>query len=1114
MRVGYRQGPVHSRADDAVTHRKRALSGDTSRSENAVHPDRAKDTSRPSTAASGRSCTACGHPNGDDDRFCGACGSALAEAPAPATTAGTGERRRITVLCLDLVEPDPRAGSRDLEDRAELVHDLLAACTVELVRYDGHVASYLGEAVLAYFGYPQAAEDAAERAVRAGLAAAGACASRSPQTGLAARIGIHTGFAIVTTGAGAESLVLGDTVQTATQLQHRAAPNGVVASASTARLVEGRFHIHALPPDGPTTEAAMQVIGIVDTTPSEAVAARALTPFVGRRHELAVLTDRWEHVREGAGQAVLIVGEAGIGKSRLVQAFRTSLEAAPHRWLEARCTAYTRDSALHPIAELQRRTLLPGSRTEAELRASLTAAVAAVGFDPAETVPLFAPLHGLVEEASPADAQLAAEGIRRRTLALLTEWVLRLGGDRPLVVLVEDVHWADPSTIEWLGQTLDQMARARVLLLVTARERFEAPWPTRGHLTQLVLQRLRRAEQEQMVRGVAGGARIPPAWTDEIVRRADGVPLFTEELTRAALETAPAPDAPRAAFPSDVPATLVDSLMMRIDRLGTAKDVVQLAAVLGREFDQRLLAAVAAQDAPTVAAALDRAVEAELLLRRGTGSEARYVFRHALVREVAYDSLLRRTRRAHHARVAAVLTAQLPDVAATQPEVVAQHLTDAEDAAGAAAWWTRAAERANARAAHAEALAHVAGGLAAVQQRPKGPDRDRAELELRLVQGRALIATRGYSNDATRAAWDVAGDLAQRVADPALRGVVSYGRGSALASAGDIVESLRSYRATLDLGELIGDQALAMAGHRGCAEASFYTGRLEQALAHLEHAERLYDPSESTILAARFTDDPGHLAMCFGSCMLWYAGRVDRSRALLRRALDVGRASGRTYQVGLALALGVMNALPLRRDPEEGGALAEEALALGTTCGLSLIEAVGHLGVAWARAFSSPGPQALDACLVASGRMAVTGNQAAAPMVLASLAELQLLAGVAEDAKATLEAARAVAVATGQTFHDAEIERLSGEMQLVGDVPDPAAAGMAFERAIATARAQGARILELRAATSLARLRIAAGRRDDARSVLGPVYGWFTEGFDTRDLLEARALWDQLAATA
>lgn len=1106
----------HIRQDTYLALPEVWLCRGTARRQRFVHFDPANPqrTSGGPPGADSRPCSACGHPNRAEDRFCGVCGQPLSAPPlgappAASLPAGRGERRRITVLCLELAQAD-RARSLDLEEYAMLVHDLLGSYTAELVRYGGHVASHLGDAVLAYFGYPQATEDAAERAVRAGLTVAAASAARRGHTGSVVRIGVHTGFAVVALGSGAESLVLGDTVHVATRLQRRAAPNTVVVSESTARLVPGLLRTRELPADGSTGEAALEVLGIVESASDAAAAGRGLTPFVGRRHELAVLADRWEHVREGAGQAVLIIGEAGIGKSRLVQRFRATLQGERHTWTDARCSPYARDSALHPIVELQRRGLPAGPLDDAALRARLTAHAAAVGLDPVETVPLLATLHGVAEVPSPAEGHLAAEGIRRRTFTLLTEWLLRLGAGDPAVVLLEDVHWADPSTIELLGHVLEQMARGRVLLLMTARDAFEVPWPARGHLTHLGLQRLRRPEQATMVREVAGGGRIPEGWTDEITRRADGVPLFIEELTRSALEAVPGAGAPAPAFPSDVPGTLVDSLTVRIDRLGGAKELVQLAAVVGREFDEAVLAAVAGQDATAVADALDAAVQAELLLRRGTGGEARYVFRHALVRDAAYDLLLRHTRRAHHARVASVLVTRFPEMAAAQPELVAQHLTDAGDAAGAAVWWTRAAERANGQAAHAEALSHVAAGLAAAQDLSAGATRDRTELELRLVQGRALIATRGFADFATRTAWDTAGDLAQRVADPTLQGVVYYSRGSALASGGDIAESLRSYRAALELGERTGDRTLTMAGHRGCAEASFYTGRLQQALVHLQCAEALYDPSESTSLAARFTDDPGHLAMCFGTCMLWYAGHVDRSRELLRRALETSRSGGRAYQVGLALALGVMNALPLRRDPDEGAALAEEALALGSACGLSLIEAVGHLGVAWANAFGSPGPETIAACLEASARMSSTGNLAAAPLVLASLAELQQMAGLLGDARATLDAARGLAGSTGQTFHDAEIERLSGEAALAADIPDVAAAEQAFARAITLARQQEARILELRAATSLARLRVAAGRPAAARDALAPIHGWFTEGFDTRDLAEARAVWTAL----
>jgi class 3 adenylate cyclase len=654
-------------------------------------------------------------------------------APSP-TSDGTSEaeRRQLTVLFCDLVDSTTLARQLDPEDYREVVRAYQATCTDVIQRFDGYIAQYLGDGLLVYFGYPQAHEDDAQRAVRACLEILGALAALQARLAadkgiwLAVRLGVHTGLVVVgAMGAGGrqEALALGDTPNIAARLQGLAAPDTVVVSDATWRLVQGYFACDDL---GQQTlkgvETPVRVYRVLGTSGAQSrldiVSPRGLTPLVGREAEMAVLRERWAQARDGLGQVVLLSGEAGIGKSRLVQVLQEHIAAEPHTRLEWRCSPYAQQSPLHPvIAHLHRLLCWRPDDTSTEKLHTLEETLAAYGLALSEMVPLFATLLSLPLPERYPPLTLTPQRQRQKTLGALLAWFLAEAARQPVLFVVEDLHWIDPSTLEFLTLLIDQGPTSRLLTLLTCRPEFRSPWGFRAHLTPLTLNRLPRPQIPQMIGRITGGKALPPEVVEQIVAKTDGVPLFVEELTKMVLEsgllregedrydlTGPLP-------PLAIPATLHDSLMARLDRLAAVKDVAQLGATIGRTCAYELLQAVSPLDGATLQHGLRQLVDAELVYQRGVPPQATYTFKHALIRDAAYQSLLRSTRQQLHQRLAQGLAERFPETAETQPELLAHHYTEAGLSAPAVVYWQQAGQKAVERSANVEAISHLTKGL-------------------------------------------------------------------------------------------------------------------------------------------------------------------------------------------------------------------------------------------------------------------------------------------------------------------------------------------------------------------------------------------------------------------
>src|SRR5262245_15089108 len=874
-------------------------------------------------------CAACGAPNEPGEKFCGGCGARLptgapaagAPTPAPDAAIPAGERRQLTVLFCDLVGSTPLSQQLDAEEWRDLIAQYQQAATSAVARFGGHVARKLGDGLLIYFGWPTAREDDPERAVRAGLAIVDAMVPLNATLGagdgprLAVRIGLHTGPVVIADGGE----VFGETANVAARVQGAAEPDTVVITSATQRLVAGMFVVEDCGAqmlkgvrEPVTRYRVVQPSGVRSRL---AVAAGRLTGFVGREAELATLVDRWARAHDGEGQTVVVGGEAGVGKSRLVYQFHEQLTGVPHTWLECGATPYTEGTPFHPVIALvaQGLTFSPED-TAAEQLGKLESGLGALASP--EAVALLAAFLGL---SPPVPLHMSPELQRRKTIDLLVQWTLSLSAVQPLVVFVEDLQWCDASTLELLGHLIAQSATARVLRLATARPEFTPPWPARSNLTTVQLPRLTTRQARDMV------AALEPALAadtrDAVVTRTDGVPLFVEELTKAVLEAEGSGVSPGRT----IPATLQDSLMARLDRLGPAKEVAQVAAVIGREFSYALLEVVSSLADADLQASLHRLVDAELLYARGVPPDAHYVFKHALVQDAAYGSLLKSRRRELHRRVAEVLLARFPEIADGQPELVAHHHTEAGDFDAAVEAWQRAGEQAFARSALGEAAAHYASALAALAQLPESAERNQRELLLQIAFMGVLIMTKGHSSPEMAQVTARARELAARHGDPAQLLLVLMGQWVVTLTRGHLSAAQALADQVLESAERDARPPSLVLGHLAQGITRFHRGDVLNARVHLEKATSLYDPEE--VFAGSV--DPGVLAWTYAGLAACYLGFSDAARARVREGLALARHLGRPQDVAAALCYGLVYHV-LARDPRTMLEQVEELVQLGT----------------------------------------------------------------------------------------------------------------------------------------------------------------------------------------
>jgi class 3 adenylate cyclase/predicted ATPase len=1040
------------------------------------------------------------------------------------------ERRQLTVLFCDLVDSTVLARQLDPEELREVVRAYQATCAEVIARFEGHIAQYLGDGLLVYFGYPLAHEDDVQRAVRAGLGIVEAMGQLNPRlmqergVQLAVRVGIHTGLVVVGeigSGGRAEQLALGDTPNVAARMQGLATPDSVVMSEATARLVQGYFTTESLGPQSlrgvATPVPVYRVLGDSGVgSRLEVAAATGLTPLVGRASEVTLLLEHWARSTEGLGQVVLLSGEAGIGKSRLVEALSARVEHTHCPRITFRCSPYHTNSALYPVLEhIQHLLHFRPDDTPQERLARLEQALPPSCLALEETVPLLAAWLSLPPPEAYPPLYLTPQQQRQKTQAALVAWLLAEAERLPVLVVGEDLHWADPSTLEWLDLFLEQIPTARVLTLLTCRPEFHPPWPPRSYLTQLTLSRLSRPQVEEMVRLVAGGKPLPVEVVQHIVGQTDGVPLYAEEMTKLVLEAGLVEErADRYALSGPLPAgliptTLRDALMARLDRLTTAKAVAQLGATLGRTFPYALLRVVSTLDEATLQRELGRLVEAELLYQRGHPSQATYLFKHALIQEAAYQSLLNSTRQQYHARTAQVLVEQFAETVEAQPELLAHHYTEAGLMAQAVPYWQQAGQRALERSATLEAVAHLTHGLEVLDTLPDTPERAQQELGLLIALGPALMNTKGQAAPEVGHAYARAHELCQQVGELPQRFQVLWGLRYMHQVRGQSQRAYEVGQELLSVAQQLHDPVLFVEAHRAQGNVAFWRGEFGVAQVHVQHALAQYDPQQMRDHVVRYGQNPGVFCRLFGAVTLWLLGYPDQARQWSEAALTHAQELGHAFILQQALCFAALLHL-LRREAAMAQERAEAQRMLCAEEGFAMYQAWGT--IEWGAALVAQGAWAEG---LAQMRQGLATYQAIGKLpwllFLGLLAEACGRAEQIEEGLRALHEALEALRTTEERMYEAELHRLRGELLLQQSAAPQGEAETSMQQALTIARRQQAKSLELRAAMSLSRLWQQQGKRQEAHDLLAPVYHWFTEGFDTGDLQEAKALLDALA---
>jgi class 3 adenylate cyclase/predicted ATPase len=1049
-------------------------------------------------------------------------------APAPSEQGagvkpGAAERRQLTVLFADLIGSTELAARLDPEDLREVIGAYHRAVAEIVAASDGFVSRYMGDGVMVYFGYPQAHENDAERAVRAGLGAIDAVSRLDVKSvTLQTRIGIATGLVVVGDligeGAAQEQSVVGETPNLAARLRAVAEPNTVVIAAGTRRLVGDLFEYREL--------AAVELKGIVGPVPvwqvlrPSAVASRfealrgsALTRLVGRDEEIDLLMRCWAHAKTGDGQVVLVSGEAGLGKSRIAAALQECLDAEPHLRLRYFCSPYHQNSALFPFIDQLgyaagfARDDPPAARLD-KLQSLLARAA-----PPDEDMALLADLLSLPAPERCPLPNLSPQRKKERTLEALIRQLEGLAREQPVVMVFEDAHWIDPTSRELLDLTVERVRSLPVLLIVTYRPEFQPPWVGQPQVGMVALNRLDRRDRTALLEQIAGGKTLPDEVVDQIVERTDGVPLFVEELTKSVLESGLLREdvdrylLDRALPPFAIPTTLQDSLMARLDRVASVRLVAQIGAAIGRQFSYELLHAVSGLPADELQAALARLVASELVFQRGMPPDAVYAFKHALVQDAAHGSLLRSTRQQLHARIAQALETHFPEMMDSQPELFAQHYAEAGLVEKSVACWGEAGQRSATRSAMSEAVAQFHKGLDQLALLPDIPERQKSELKLRSALGAVLNAVKGFAAPETGHAYARARELWEQLGSPSEFLQVPFGQSLYHVYRGEFDRTQRLDGDLLRLSRLRNDSGGLVLGHLSSGRTLISVGRFASAQSHLEAGLELYDSVSHRMLAHQAGIHPQVISQAYLANVLFCLGFPDQALARSNAAVaEAGRLAHRPSLAGsLSLACRLRS---LSRDDADLDGLADQLAAVATEQGFPHWRAEGTICRGWVKVKNGDVAEGISLLRSGAAAYCATGAELWTPYHNALLARACEIAGQIEEAVILLDDALRIVDKTGERWLEAELYRHKGRLLLRQGRSE--AAGELYCKALTIACEQEAKLWELRAAASLARLWRDQGRRAEARDLLAAVYGWFTEGFDTPDLKKAKTLLNEL----
>jgi class 3 adenylate cyclase/predicted ATPase len=1020
--------------------------------------------------------------------------------------------------------------STDAEDQAKVLTAFRQVCDQVVRRYEGTLVQCNAEGLLVCFGYPVAYEDGGRRAAQTGLdllqalKSLGQAFRQRELAELQPWVGIHTGSAVVEAAAESVSLV-GEARNVAVRLEDVAEPGQIVCSAATHRLLQGYFDCATLGSrklkgiSQPVELFLVQKVGAARDRVEVAELA-GLTPLTGRDHEVSLLKDRWEQAQEGMGQVVLIVGEPGLGKSRLVYTMKQHVAGelaegdADAPVIEWRCSPHYQNTGLYPAIDFHERALGFGREDPAPARFDrLLHRLEQYGLARPETVPLWAALLSLPTPDRFPPLALSPVRQREETFRALLEWLQTRAANRPILFVVEDLHWVDASTLEFLGQFLAEGLHDRILTVLTFRPEFRTPWPAVAHQTSLALNRLTRRQAGELMRQKTGSA-VPEALLEQVYDRTSGVPLFVEEFTKMVQESgalSQAKEDTQVLLARAIPATLQDLIMARLDRLEGDREMLQLAAALGRDFSYELLAAVAPVAEPTLQAELAKLVQAEVLYSRGRPPRCQYSFKHALIEDAAYNSLVKSRRQQFHQRIGEVLEARFPQTALTQPELLAHHFTEAGLADKGLDYWLKAGRRSRARSADSEAISQLSKGLALLESLPESRERDAQELELLTTLGPAYIAARGYAAPEVGPTLHRAGELCRRSGDERQLLGITLGLWEWHIVRGDLRLCVDLAADGMALAERLNDPGVWMEALFMPGVTNFYRAQFADARECYEKALSSYDDHERTKAWAAHT---GHNASvthrCYLALTLWHLGFADQALQVDRESRALAHAIGHAFSLGHAVDFSACLHQFCRLGAETQTA-GEQETAIATEQGFPLWHACGTLHRAAGMLQQGRCAEALPLLLKGLDAFRATGAVVRVPYYLGMLGDAYTQAGRFQEAHQSFNEALAIAERNDDRFAEAELHRLRGELLLAESPEQAVAAEDCFQQALATAVRQQSLAWQLRAATSLARLWQRQGRKGEAHAALAAVYDRFTEGFTTPDLVDAKALLQSLA---
>jgi class 3 adenylate cyclase/predicted ATPase len=1020
----------------------------------------------------------------------------------------------------DMADSTQLSTRLDPEDLSAVIRGYQSCVAATIARFDGFIARYVGDGVLIYFGYPRAHEDDAERAVRAALAVIAEIGQAEPVSGerVRVRIGIATGLVVVGepigTGESWQQTAVGETPNLAARLQALAEPNTIVIAASTRRLVGDLFEYRDLgtvPMKGITgLVPAWQVLraSVVESR-FEALHTAGLSPLVGREEELELLQRLWARASSGEGQVVLVSGEAGLGKSRIAATLYERLEGEPAIRLRYFCSPYHQDSALFPFVDQLGRAAGFTREDPPAVKLDKLATLMARAAPPDGDLALLADLLSLPASERHPLPNLSPQHKKERTLETLIRQMEGLARQQPVLIVFEDAHWIDPTSRELLDLTVERVRSLPVLLVVTFRPEFLPPWTGQPWVSLLPLNRLDRRDRTALVLQISAGKPLPYEVVEQIVDRSDGVPLFVEEVTKSVLESGfLREEADRYVLdgtlpPFAIPTSLHDSLMARLDRLASVRHVAQIGAAIGREFSHRLLQAVSRLSQDELQAALARLVAAELIYQRGTPPDAVYSFKHALVQDAAHGSLLRSARQQLHAQIAEALETESPELMDSQPELLAQHYAHAGLVEKSIAYWGRAGRGSAARSAMAEAAAQFQKGLDQLALLPETPERQRQTLEFYSSLGAALRFVKGLAAPETGHAYARALELWEQLGSPAEFLHVAYGQSRYLAARGELDRAQSLAEDLLRVSRQRNDTGGLVLGHLSSGRNLLFNGAFALARAHLEAGLALYDPIAHRSLVQQATIHPHVVTQAYLGIALFSLGFPDQALVQSNAAVAEARRLSHPPSLAVAWHSGAV-LLSLVGDAAVLGERADQAIAANTEHGFPRWRALGTIFRGWVKVRN--GDVAEGVSLLRSGSIAdrATGSESWFLYHIALLAEACEAAGQVDEALSLLDDAFEIVERTGAHWFATELHRHKGRLLLRQGHSQAAEA--LYREALRIAGEQGARLWELRAAASLARLRRDQRRYAEARSLLAPVYGWFKEGHDTQDLKCAKTL--------